>query len=110
MRYQLSWDLPLAVHGVEYMRNSHFIELTDAQGRRTRVVASGVLLFVCEDCDTQFFLMSNLGPMHCPRCKSPRTKSQWVVPQTAFVPERESDFRGGFPHEQAGIAGNGKDR
>lgn len=100
MEYKINAMLPAETHGVGYTENSHFIELTDRNGRKIKVDATGVVRYHCYGCQAIFLLLTNHGPLTCPVCLEKKIEPRWLKPQLAFVPEEESDFRGGFPHEK----------
>ena len=100
MEYKIGVNLPRKTRGVNYRENSHFIELTDANGRKIKVDATGIVRYHCMGCSAIFFLVTNHGALTCPVCLQKKIEPAWMKPQLAFVPEEPSDFRGGFPHEK----------
>jgi hypothetical protein len=101
MRHDVRTRFPEGVKGFKYMGNSHFIELVDKDGHVVKANATGLVRYDCAHCSGVFFMMSNHGDLSCPECrKSSSAKPTWVVPQLSFVPEEQSDFHGGFAHEE----------
>lgn len=95
MKFRTS--LPREVHAVTYVKNSHYIELEDDDGNRTKLDASGVVKYECSGCKFMFLAFENHGDIKCPLCGvNGAAKPQWYVPQLSFVPEKPSTFTGGF--------------
>ncbi len=88
-------DLPPAVHGLRYVTNSHFLELEDDKGNKTRMLPRSFCKYVCDKCQAVFFMTSNFGQVRCPCCGDPAAiKSAWGSFQIGFMPEDESEFQG----------------
>ena len=95
--FTIKADLPPEVHGVCYTKNHHFLELTDALGRKIKLNATGLVQYICRSCQFMCLTPSNNGELFCPGCKQSLMDPQWTRVQLSFVPEDPSDFRGGFP-------------
>lgn len=96
MKFTIATHLPEGVHGVKYVKNHHYIELIDSEGRVIKINATGIILYLCIECDEHFFMLSNKAN-GCPVCgEHGQVKNVWLKPQLAFIPEQPSDFRGGF--------------
>jgi hypothetical protein len=75
-----------------WVRNHHFIELEDKDGRHIVLNASGVLVGRCEDCSAKVIAFSHLGHMLCTHCGGGKVAWAWTKPQIAFIPEQANDF------------------
>lgn len=97
---KLQTNLPPRVHALAYVKNSHFLEIEDDDGNRTKVSATGIVKYECTGCKFKFFVLTNHGEISCPLCRqNGAAKPQWMTPQLSFVPEKQSDFKGGFDFE-----------
>lgn len=97
---KIQTKLPKQVHAMCYVKNSHFIELEDDDGNKTKVNATGVVRYDCTACKYTFLAFENNGEISCPLCQAKgAAKPKWYVPQLSFVPEKKSDFKGGFGFE-----------
>jgi hypothetical protein len=85
-------SLPDFVHGFRYVKNHHFIELTDNDGNKVTLNAGGIMLGDCKECKAKVAAFENRERMICTHCGGQVTW-QWTRPQLAFVPEKESDFK-----------------
>lgn len=98
---KIKTKLPKQVHALSYVKNSHFIELEDDDGNKTKVNATGVVRYDCIACKYTFLAFENNGEISCPVCRAiGAAKPKWYVPQLSFVPEKPSTFKGGFQFEQ----------
>jgi len=93
VKVKITTNLPDDVHGIVYVKNTHFIELEDDKGNRTKLNASGLLIGQCQECKERVVALTNQGKMTCTHCGS-AVKWAWTRPQLAFVPEHESKFLG----------------
>ena len=94
---KLTTNFPPEVHAITYVKNSHFLELEDDDGNRTKLDASGVVRYVCEKCGFIFLAFENHGNLSCPDCgELGASKPTWMVPQISFVPEKETPFMARF--------------
>ena len=92
---KISTNLPPHVHGVTYVKNTHFIELEDDEGNRTHINATSIVKYECKDCKFIFFALSNHGTISCPLCGVKECAIPvWYEPQLSFVPEKPSKFKG----------------
>jgi len=83
--------LPDHVHSIEYVKNHHFIKLTDDNKNSTVMYAHGIIKYTCDDCGIKFWMESNMAGS-CPSCCSEKLKKQWNKLQLGFIPEEESSF------------------
>lgn len=88
---RISTNLPAAIHSLMYVKNSHWIELEDHDGRRTRLFDNALMRYTCRACAFLCLCPSNAGPLRCPLCGQ-TLDQEWQRVQVCFVPEDESDF------------------
>jgi RNA polymerase subunit RPABC4/transcription elongation factor Spt4 len=85
-------QLPSTFHSFEYVKNSHFIRLTDDDGNSTKLNAKDIIQFTCNKCKNVFWMGTNQAS-NCPTCLSNELNRDWVNLQLSFIPERESEFK-----------------
>ena len=85
-------NLPECIKKFNYAKNSHYIELENFKGQKTRLEADALIKGVCEECEQEFFVKSNMGLMICPHCCSKNVKWKWLEPQLSFVPTKKESF------------------
>jgi len=85
--------LPECIHTFTYVKNHHFIKLTDDDGNSTTLRARDIIQFTCHKCNSVFWMGTNQAA-HCPTCLSEDLAKDWVDLQLSFIPESESKFRG----------------
>ena len=97
MKFKIRTHLPEDIHGVRYVKNTHFLEIEDDKERVWRGGATGVVKYVCKVCKGFLYSPSNYGRIPCnlPGCGQSMMDPQWHKPQLSFVPEEVSDFRDG---------------
>jgi len=94
-------NLPSRVHGITYVKNTHYIDLEDDSGHHARIDATGIVKYKCDKCKFVFWTTSNHGTMACPMCHDQDcVKPAWYKPQLSFIPEKPSDFKGNFKFEK----------
>lgn len=76
---------------VLYVRNHHFIELTDEQGNTIRLIAKSMIRGLCKTCGQTIYAETRSGAMTCPHCFG-AVGWVWGKAQISFVPEDESSF------------------
>lgn len=86
-------DLPASCHSFEYVKNSHYIKLTDDDGNATKLVATSLRRGSCKTCHAVVYMESNHGSGRCPTCGG-EIAWQWGSLQLCFVPEQPSNFVG----------------
>ena len=89
---KITTNLPKSVHSFKYVKNSHYIELEDDSGKKTKLLASSLIRGECQDCFYEFYSPSNQGKLSCPSCNG-TVEWVWGKVQLCFVPEKESDFK-----------------
>ena len=85
-------DLPNYVHGITYIKNSHYIKLTDDKGNSTKLVPTSLLQGTCKGCKLVIYIAENHGSVKCPVCND-EIVWKWGNVQLCFVPEEPTDFR-----------------
>ena len=97
---KFTYNMPDEVKWVRYEPNTHFVELEDKQGNRTKMPATAILKCVClaAHCREIFFVSSNMGALRCPICGG-ETAKIWGKMQVSFIPEDESDFQTGMTED-----------
>jgi hypothetical protein len=99
MRYKIRTNLPERIHGVRYVKNSHYLELEDEQERAWRGGATGIVKYTCQhpDCKSTYYQPSNNGKQKCPvlGCDG-MALPIWHKAQLSFVPEEPSQYRDGY--------------
>jgi len=83
--------LPAKVLAVHYVKNSHFIKLTDDKRREIKLWAKQILRGECPKCKFVFYTETPLQGGTCPRCQA-AMQWAWGTEQLSFIPEEESDF------------------
>lgn len=83
--------LPREIRSFLYVRNHHYIELTDAEGHTIKLVAKSMIRGDCKACSQPVYVESRIGAMTCPHCFG-SIGWVWGKAQMAFVPEVESEF------------------
>lgn len=86
--------LPPEIKRFTYVRNHHYIELTDAHGHTLRLVAKSLIKGVCRSCSHEVLVESRIGDMACPHCRGPM-EWVWGKAQLHFAPETEATFTSG---------------
>lgn len=89
---KLETNLPPCIHSFEYVKNSHYVKLTDNDGCSTKLSARDIIQYTCKDCDGEFWMGTNTASM-CPNCMSTNLQKDWVELQLSFIPEAESKFK-----------------
>lgn len=89
---KIQTNLPESVHSLQYVKNHHWIELEDTQGRKIRLHDNGLVRYECPGCKFFCLTASNSGKLGCPVCRTVMVQ-QWQRMQVCFVPEQESDFQ-----------------
>lgn len=94
---KFTYNMPDDVKSVRYEPNTHFVELEDKKGRKTKMPATSILKCVClgAHCREVFYVQSNMGGLLCPICGS-ETAKIWGKMQVSFIPEDESEFQTGM--------------
>ena len=87
-------NLPDEVHTFTYVKNSHYIKLTDRDGRSLKLIPASLRQGKCKNCPAVFYMESNFGDdIGCPSCGAKEIEWSWGGVQLCFVPEAESDFQ-----------------
>ena len=91
---RITTNLPPEIHSIKYVKNSHWIELEDNDGRVHRVHDNGMVRYECKNKDCGFAMMTwqNRGSLLCPACQTARLEPVWQRLQVCFVPQKETDF------------------
>ena len=89
MRFEV--NLHEDVRGCEYVKNHHYIKLTDKNGNKLILNPISMVKYTCVACNHIFFAEFNSGGASCPFCIG-ETEAQWGSMQLCFVPEDESEF------------------
>lgn len=90
---KIATNLPNSIHGITYVKNSHWIELEDTNGTRHRMHDNSLVRYECgSSCGFFMLAPSHVGNFTCPACKAGPMRHQWQRMQVCFVPERETDF------------------
>lgn len=84
-------NIPGAVQSFTYVRNTHYLKLTDEQGNETRLVEQGIIRYTCQRCGFFFYAESNRANI-CPCCRNEDIHQEWMKPQIALVPQKVSNF------------------
>ena len=94
----LEAKLPHDVHSMEYVKNSHYLKLTDDDGNSTKLDARHIIQFTCKECKNVFWMGTNQVSC-CPSCKGTKIDKDWVDLQLSFIPERETRFKSPVQNE-----------
>jgi RNA polymerase subunit RPABC4/transcription elongation factor Spt4 len=84
-------DIVGAVKAFTYVKNCHYLKITDDQGRSTTLLESGLIRYWCVDCSHLHYSPENRSAL-CPACGGTRLQQQWMRPQLSLIPEDESDL------------------
>ena len=84
-------NLPEQIHGFQYVKNSHYIRLTDDKKREIKLYAKKILRGECPQCKLALYSDGELAGMKCPRCQTPM-RWVWGKEQLSFIPDEESEF------------------
>jgi DNA-directed RNA polymerase subunit RPC12/RpoP len=97
MKFRIQTNLPENIHGVQYVKNSHFLELIDEKERSWRGGATGIVKYHCESCHQAFYSPTNHGELRCPMpgCGA-MVIPVWHKAQLSFIPEEPSQYRDGY--------------
>ncbi|APU88878.1 hypothetical protein Rctr197k_054 [Virus Rctr197k] len=75
-----------------YVKNHHYIELEDDQGKTYRVLAVDLIKGVCQSCSQEVYVSTRMGDMTCPHCTTGTVVWVWGEAKLSFVPEVGSRF------------------
>lgn len=89
---KLETNLPSHIHSFKYVKNSHYLKLTDNGGNSTKLSAKDIIQYTCATCHISFWMGENIASA-CPSCRSTKLKTDWVELQLSFIPEDESQFK-----------------
>ena len=88
----ITTDIPGEVKSFHYVRNHHYLKLQDREGNEALLLEYGVIMYSCEACGFRWWSEENRAAV-CPCCCCEEIKQQWVSPQVALLPEKESGFQ-----------------
>lgn len=88
---KIATHLPDEIHSFTYVKNSHWIELEDDNGHKSKLLDNALMRYSCPGCQFMCLTPSNSGPIDCPVCRS-SMRQEWNRVQTCFVPEAETFF------------------
>lgn len=88
---KIETNIPGDVKEFTYAKNCHYLKLRGEDGKETTLVEHGLLKYTCKSCRFTFYAESNQAST-CPCCKTGLLELQWMKPQVALVPEKETDF------------------